>query len=139
MAAAHWPHIPNLGDIKAVDWATAPHVDIVTAGYPCQPFSHAGRRLGEDDPRHLWPAIAHALRHLRPRYVVLENVAAHLGLGFDTVLGDLADQGFDAEWGVLRASDVGAPHQRARLWVVAAHPGRVDGRQLAGRPPAEEA
>ena len=137
--AHHWPDAPNLGNVREVDWGAVPHVDIVVAGYPCQPFSHAGRRLGEADPRHLWPDIADAVRRLGPAYVVLENVAAHLGLGFGTVLGDLADQGFDAEWGVLPASAVGAPHKRARLWVVAAHPGRVRGRQLTGGPPPPEA
>lgn len=114
-----WPDVSNLGDIKAVDWASVPRVDVLTAGYPCQPFSHAGKRLGDQDERHLWPYVAQAIRALRPRKVVLENVRGHLSKGFGEVVQDLAEAGFDAEWCVLRASDVGACHQRARLFVVA--------------------
>jgi DNA (cytosine-5)-methyltransferase 1 len=121
------PGVPNLGDIKTVDWSTLGRIDVLSAGYPCQPFSQAGRRLGGDDERHLWPHVLAAVCELRPGLVVLENVAGHLSLGFDRVLADLAEAGFDAEWCVLRASDVGAPHQRARLFV-AAYP-RIDGRE----------
>ena len=110
------PNVPNLGDITTADW---PDADIITAGYPCQPFSAAGRRKGADDPRHIWPHVLRAIRVVRPRHVILENVAGHLSLGFDTVLADLAGIGFDADWAVVRAADVGAPHQRARLFVVA--------------------
>lgn len=112
---------PNLGDIKAIDWTAIEPIDVLTAGYPCQPFSEAGKGLGADDPRHLWPFVLDAVRHLRPRLVVLENVKGHLRIGFPQVLADLAEVGFDAEWTVLRACDVGACHQRARLFVVA-HP-----------------
>lgn len=112
--------VPNIGDFTIVDWGTIPPVDVLTAGYPCQPFSQAGHRKGTDDHRHLWPYIAQAVRVLRPRLVILENVAAHLSLGFGDVLGDLAAAGFDTEWCVLRASDVGACHHRARLFIVAA-------------------
>ena len=116
---ARFPGVPNLHDLTAVDWSTVPPVDVLTAGYPCQPFSHAGRRQGTDDARHLWPYICDALRVLRPRLAVFENVAGHLSLGFDTVVADLASIGFDAEWTVVRASDVGACHRRARLFIVA--------------------
>ena len=118
--AAHWPDTPNLGDLTTVDWTTVPPVDVLCAGYPCQPFSHAGQRRGTNDDRHLWPHIADAVRVLRPRYLVCENVAGHLSMGFDSVLCDLADLGFHVEWGVLRASDVGACHRRTRLFFVAA-------------------
>jgi DNA (cytosine-5)-methyltransferase 1 len=114
-----WPGVPNVGDLTAVDWSGVEPVDVLTAGYPCQPFSHAGKRKGSEDVRHLWPFIAEAVRVLRPRWVVLENVAGHLTLGFGDVLRDLAEAGFDAEWCLLRASDVGAPHRRERLFVVA--------------------
>lgn len=115
----HHPTAPNLGDLRQVSWWDVPRVDLLTAGYPCQPFSNAGRRLGTDDPRHLWPSVARAIGALRPRIVVLENVAAHLGRGFDLVLADLAVLGYDAAWTVVRASDVSAPHRRARLFIVA--------------------
>jgi DNA (cytosine-5)-methyltransferase 1 len=121
----HAPGVPNIGDLKTAEWhdvlvAHGP-IDILTAGYPCQPFSNAGKRLGTDDPRHLWPYIAYAVGVLRPGLLVLENVAAHLKRGFDVVLADLAALGYDASWAVVRASEVGAPHRRDRLFVVAAH------------------
>jgi DNA (cytosine-5)-methyltransferase 1 len=125
--ARHFPGVPNLGDLTAVDWEHVEPVDLICAGYPCQPFSVAGKRKGKDDHRHLWPHIASAIGVLRPRLVVLENVAGHLRLGFDDVLGDLAELGFDAEWGTLRASDIGACHRRDRLFVVA-HAGKEPGR-----------
>lgn len=110
---------PNLGDLKKVHWEEVPKVDILTAGYPCQPFSHAGYRKGTEDERHLWPYIKNIISILRPRYVVLENVRGHLSLGFREVLGDLASVGYDAKWQLIRASDVGAPHRRERLFAVA--------------------
>jgi DNA (cytosine-5)-methyltransferase 1 len=121
--AHHWPAVPNLGDLKKIDWRKVLHlygpIDILTAGYPCQPFSHAGTRKGADDPRHLWPDVARAISALRPRLVVLENVRGHVSLGLDAVVGDLSGLGYDAQWDVVRASDVGAPHGRARIFIVA--------------------
>ncbi|MCX5100244.1 DNA cytosine methyltransferase [Streptomyces sp. NBC_00439] len=117
--AHHLPQVPNLGDITTVDWTGVEPVDIYCGGYPCQPFSTAGRRKGTEDARHIWPHIAHSLRVLRPRLAVFENVAGHLSLGFDTVLSDLAALGFDADWCTLRASDIGAAHQRNRLFLLA--------------------
>lgn len=117
--AHHWPDVPNYGDVTAVDWSAVEPVDILTGGYPCQPFSHAGQRRGTDDERHLWPCVADALRALRPRLALFENVAGHLSLGFDAVLADLAALGMDVRWGVVRASDAGAPHRRARLFIIA--------------------
>lgn len=110
---------PNLGDLKVINWAEVGPIDILTAGYPCQPFSTAGLRKGADDERHLWPYILKAISVLRPRYVILENVRGHLTLGFKEVLADLTECGFDASWRIVRASDVGVPHQRARLFIVA--------------------
>lgn len=122
--ARHHPTVPNLGDLTETDWHGVPPVDIVTGGYPCQPFSTAGKRKGTADDRHIWPDIARALGILRPRLAVFENVAGHLSLGFDTVLVDLAALGFDARWCCVRASDIGAAHQRRRLFLIAwpAHP-----------------
>jgi len=117
--ARHFPDVPNHGDITATDWADVAPIDILTAGYPCQPFSTAGQRKGNKDERHIWPAIQNAIGHLRPHTIVLENVRGHLSLGFADVLADLAGLGFDAEWGTFRSSDVGAPHRRERLYVVA--------------------
>lgn len=117
----HWPGVPNYGDVTTVDWASVPEIDTLTAGYPCQPFSQAGKRKGSTDERHLWPYALDAIRQLRPRLVVLENVRGHLTLGFDRVLGDLAEAGYDTEWICLPASAAGAPHRRERIFIVA-HP-----------------
>lgn len=111
--------IPNLGDLKKINVNEVEPIDILTAGYPCQPFSQAGHRKGKEDERHLWPYIKKVISDFRPRIVILENVRGHLSLGFKEVLADLAELGFSIRWGIVRASDVGAPHQRARLFVVA--------------------
>ncbi|WP_378734952.1 DNA cytosine methyltransferase [Nocardia brasiliensis] len=123
----HVPDVRNLGNIKEVDWHSVPSIDILTAGYPCQPFSTSGLRKGEDDPRHLWPYIYQAIRVLRPRLTLLENVAGHRSKGFDTVLGDLAEIGLSAQWVSVRASDIGAPHRRDRLFIAVTDP---DGGEL---------
>jgi len=115
----HWPDVPNLGNIKEIDWATVEPVDVIAGGYPCQPFSTAGKRQGEKDERHLWPYFLRAISELRPRYAFLENVRGHLSMGFDRVLGDLAEIGYDAEWQVVSAASVGAPHRRDRIICVA--------------------
>lgn len=111
--------VVNHGDLKTINWADVEPIDILTAGYPCQPFSIAGDRKGINDERHIWPYIKEAISILRPKYVILENVRGHLSLGFDHVLSDLTEIGYDARWQIVRASDVGAPHQRARLFIVA--------------------
>ena len=110
---------PNLGNLKIIDWANIEPIDILTAGYPCQPFSHAGSRKGVEDERHLWPYIKTAISVLRPGLVILENVRGHFGLGFREVLTDLTSIGYDVRWTLIRASDVGAPHRRERLFILA--------------------
>lgn len=117
--AHHWPQVPNLRDITTIDWTAVEPVDWLTAGWPCQPFSLAGKRKGSDDERHLWPYVAAAVGALRPRWFLGENVAGHVTLGLGAVLGDLAALGYDATWGVVRAADAGAPHRRERLFIVA--------------------
>jgi DNA (cytosine-5)-methyltransferase 1 len=111
--------IPNYGNIKEIDWATLPEIDILTAGYPCQPFSTAGERKGLNDERHIFPYIAKAISILRPKLVILENVRGHLSLGLKEVLAELATIGYDARWQTVRAADVGAPHRRERLFICA--------------------
>ena len=115
----HWPDVPNLGDIRDIDWARVGRVDLVAGGYPCQPFSLAGARNGQNDPRHLWPMFAECIRVVRPRYALLENVSGHLSLGFGSVLADLAALGYDAQWDCIPAAAVGAPHRRDRVFIVA--------------------
>jgi len=125
----HWPDVPNIGDITKVDWKTIERPNILCGGYPCQPFSFAGFRKGNNDPRHLWPEFRKAIRILQPDYAIMENVRGHLSLGFKEVLKDLAHIGYDAEWQVIPASSVGAPHKRERL-IIVAYP---KGKQRNGR------
>lgn len=115
----HWPSVSNLGDITKIDWTKVERPDIVCGGYPCQPFSVAGKRGGKNDFRHLWPAMHNAICQLRPKYAIMENVRGHLSLGFGRVLGDLAEIGYDTEWQVIPAAAVGAPHKRDRVFIVA--------------------
>lgn len=123
---------PNLGNLKIIDWTNVEPIDVLTAGYPCQPFSHAGLRKGAQDERHLWPYIKTAISILRPKFVVLENVRGHFGLGFGDVLSDLAHIGYNARWTLVRACDVGAPHKRERLFIVAYPVGSRPSRAKSG-------
>jgi DNA (cytosine-5)-methyltransferase 1 len=205
--ARHWPDVPNLGDVAALDWATVPPVHLVSAGWPCQDISYAGPGAGitegtrsgifsggsnryksgnltdrpgraavnlsmracrvlhllqlctgrapeqRQEEHHtpadvlrklsrrcssttscnsgvtpgegLWLKIADGLRHLRPAYVFLENVAALRTRGLGKVLGDLAALGYDAQWVCLRAADAGAPHRRDRLLILGVRPGEA--------------
>jgi len=131
----HWPDTPNLGDIRDIDWRTVPTVDLVCGGYPCQPFSLAGVRRGENDERHLWPMFAECLRVVRPRFALLENVAGHLSLGFGQVLADLAEIGYDAQWDCIPAAAIGAPHLRDRVFVIATRTNMVNTNETNGRTP----
>jgi DNA (cytosine-5)-methyltransferase 1 len=115
----HWPEVPNYGNIKEIDWSRVPRPDVICGGYPCQPFSTAGKRRGTDDPRHLWPWVRDAISNLRPRYAILENVRGHLTMGGTTVIGELAEIGYDAEWRIVSAAGMGAPHRRERIIIVA--------------------
>lgn len=118
--AHRYPGVPNHGDLTTTDWASVEPVDIITAGWPCQPWSNAGLRKGAEDARAIWPAIAGAIRRLRPGIVLLENVRAIIPKGeLARAVGDLADIGYDVEWMCLRASDVGAPHRRERCFIAA--------------------
>jgi DNA (cytosine-5)-methyltransferase 1 len=116
---ARFPNVPNLHDVTKIPWHIVQPVDVLTAGYPCQPFSLAGARKGEEDSRHLWPSIADAIRVMRPQHVLLENVRGHLSLGFDRVILDLHQMGYAVSWRILSAAAVGACHRRERLWIYA--------------------
>jgi DNA (cytosine-5)-methyltransferase 1 len=120
----HLPEAPIYGDIRTFiseGYAGAYQglVDVITAGFPCQPFSVAGKQLGVEDPRNMWPQTIECIRLVRPKYCLLENVSGLLAGGYlGTILGELAESGFDAGWRVLSAAEVGAPHKRDRLWIV---------------------
>src|SRR5699024_9008717 len=151
----HWPGIPNLHDVSLVDWSAVEPVDIITGGFPCQDVSLAGRRAGmtEGTRSNLWGAMRTAIETIRPQYAVIENVRGLLSAtaqsdsdleqrpGFmgdepnvtlraiGRVLGDLADIGYDAQWYGLRAADIGAPHGRYRVFILATN---TDSREPAG-------
>ena len=94
-------------------------VYLLTGGYPCQPFSAAGKRKGKDDPRHLWPYINDIIRAIRPVQCFFENVEGHISLGLGEVIEDLEKLGYKTTWGIFSAEEVGAPHQRKRIFILA--------------------
>jgi len=94
-------------------------VDCIIGGYPCQPFSVAGKQKGADDPRHLWPSIANIIRDIQPRICFFENVGGHLKLGFEQVHDDLSAMGYQVKTGLFTAAEVGASHKRERLFILA--------------------
>ena len=121
--ARHWPGIPCYPDVSQLRGSDVESVDVLCGGFPCQDISVAGRGAGiRGEKSGLWSEMFRLTRELRPRYLLVENVAALIVRGLDVVLADLASIGFDAEWDVVRASDVGAPHIRERIWLVA-YPG----------------
>ena len=118
--ARHWPDVPRHRDVRACGVGNLSPVDVVCGGFPCQDVSVAGKGAGLAGARSgLWYEYARIVGELRPRYVVVENVSALAVRGLDSVLGCLAALGYDACWFPLRASDVGAPHRRERLFIVA--------------------
>ncbi len=118
-AAPIWP------DLKSFPWAKLrDRVDILSGGYPCQPFSSAGKRLGREDPRHLWPYIADGISILRPRLCFFENVEGHISLGLREVIEHLGELGYSATWGIFSAAEVSAPHQRKRVFILAHRNGK---------------
>ncbi|MGJ8610742.1 MAG: DNA cytosine methyltransferase [Octadecabacter sp.] len=116
-------------DLKSFDgrpWRDRVH--IITAGYPCQPFTYSGHRKGEDDPRHLWPDVARIVSEARPEWCFFENVPGHLSLGFHDVCADLQDMGYRVAACVVSAAEVGGSHLRERMFILA-HADLSDGRQ----------
>jgi len=114
----HWPNVQRFADIR--ECRDLPWCDVITGGFPCQDISNAGLRAGIDGERSgLWSEMFRVICEVRPRLVVVENVAALLGRGFGRVVGDLASCGYDAEWDCIPASAVGAPHRRDRVWIAA--------------------
>ena len=122
----HWPDVPIAEDVKELASEpdgliprTDPKKTILTAGYPCQPFSHAGKRLGHKDDRHIWPYILQIVAHKRPAFCVFENVYGHVSMGLDQVLLDLEAQGYATRPFIVPACGVDAPHRRDRIWIIA--------------------
>jgi DNA (cytosine-5)-methyltransferase 1 len=122
--ACHWPQVPCYDDVRTLTAARLAadgiSVDVIAGGFPCQDISSAGKGAGIDGERSgLWGEYARIIGELRPRFVIVENVAALLGRGLGRVLGDLAAIGYDAEWDCIPASYVGARQLRDRIWIVA--------------------
>ena len=115
----HWPNVPNHGDIRSIRAGTAGRPDIICGGFPCQPFSHAGKRRGTDDDRHLWPEMCRVIGELRPAWVIGENVAGIISMELDAVLSDLEAAGYATRTFVIPAVAVDAPHRRDRVWIIA--------------------
>ena len=120
----HFPKSISYGDIKETDFTIhRGQIDILTGGFPCQPYSSAGRRLGKEDDRHLWPEMLRAIREIQPRWVVGENVRGLVnwngGLVFEEVQTDLENEGYEVQPFILPAAGVNAPHRRERVWFVA--------------------
>ena len=111
--------VPIHGDIRELDGAAYRGVTLITGGYPCQPFSQAGKRKGAADDRHLWPEMLRVVKQARPAWVLAENVAGHITMGLDEVLADLEGEGYAARAVVVPACAVDAPHRRDRVWIVA--------------------
>ena len=130
----HWPDVPIYEDVRELDRDRLNAdglgtIDIITAGYPCQPFSIAGKRRGAEDDRHLWPEVKRLMASVRPRWVIAENVAGHINMGLDEVLSDMEDEGYTCWPLVIPACAIDAPHRRSRVWIVA-----NDDRQRSGTP-----
>jgi DNA (cytosine-5)-methyltransferase 1 len=120
----HWPHVKQYEDIKELNYERLKadgidSIDIITGGYPCQPFSIAGRQKGEQDSRHLWPEYFRLVKELRPTWVIGENVSGHIKLGLDTVIEDLESEDYAVRPFSISASSIGANHQRERIWILA--------------------
>lgn len=126
--AYHFPGVPNLGDLKEI--RDPEPVTMLTGGYPCQPFSIAGRGLAHEDPRHLWPWIRDMVENMGPRYVVFENVRMHVKRGLFEVLQDLMNLGYTVHYYVLSAAQAGAAHRRDRVFIF--------GSRATGKPPSGE-
>ena len=118
--AKHWPNVPCFEDVrKLMRQDIDGPIDLICGGYPCQPFSTAGQRLGKEDDRHLWPEVNRLLDEFRPTWFIGENVAGHISMGLDDVLSDLENKGYTARTFVIPACAVDAKHRRDRVWIVA--------------------
>ncbi len=122
----HWPDVPVASDVKELandPDRNVPDCDILTAGYPCQPFSLAGERRGTEDDRHIWPYILSIIQAKRPAWCVFENVYGHVSMGLDEVLSDLAREAYAVRPFIVPACAADAPHRRDRVWIIARNVG----------------
>ena len=127
----HWPNVPIHGDIKTLDGTAYRGISILTGGFPCQPFSNAGKRRGKDDDRYLWPQMLRVIQEARPAWIVGENVAGIIGLALDQVCSDLEACGYEVEPIIIPACGVDAPHRRNRVWIIARNLADTNGGQFS--------
>lgn len=113
----HWPCVPIHNDIH--DFKYNKHIDVLTGGFPCQPFSIAGKRKGKNDDRYLWPEMFRVIRQCKPTWVIAENVVGIIEMELENIINDLENEGYETQSFVIPACAVGAPHKRDRLWIVA--------------------
>jgi len=126
--AKHWPNVPIADDVKELandPDGLIPDCDIITAGYPCQPFSQAGQRRGTEDDRHIWPYIFSIIEGKRPTWCVFENVYGHVTLGLDEVLSDLEREGYATRPFIIPACATDAPHRRDRIFIICRNVGNT--------------
>ena len=128
----HWPEVPICDDIHNLKGNDYGPIDLVTGGFPCQPYSLAGERRGNDDDRALWPQMLRVIREARPTWVIGENVPGIISLALDGVLADLECEGYACETFIIPACAVDAKHRRSRVWIVA-HDGLRESMGLSGR------
>lgn len=114
-----WPDIKNYGNIKTAKFTDLGRMDLLTGGFPCQPFSVAGKQKGREDDRHLWPEMLRVISEVQPTRIVGENVTGIIGMELDNVLSDLETVGYTTWPLVIPACAVGAPHRRDRIWIIA--------------------
>jgi DNA (cytosine-5)-methyltransferase 1 len=122
--AKHWPDVPIYKDVKELTYERLEAdglggIDIIVGGYPCQPFSHAGKRRGAEDDRHLWPEVHRLVASIRPTWCLFENVAGHISMGLDEVLFDMENKGYACQPLVIPACAADAQHRRDRVWILA--------------------
>jgi len=119
----HWPNVPIYGDIREVNGYEIQRkhgpIDIITGGFPCQPFSVAGKRRGKEDDRYLWPEMLRIIQEIHPPWVLGENVAGIVSMVLDEVLSDLESEGYETQSFIIPACAINAPHRRDRVWIIA--------------------
>ena len=126
----HWPEVPIYDDVRTIRNKFTGAADLICGGFPCQPFSVAGKQKGAADDRHLWPEMFACIKHYRPAWVIGENVAGFINMALDDVLSDLENEGYECRAFVLPACATGAPHRRDRVWIV----GHADRHSESSRP-----